>query len=170
MPEPTDPFDAPPAPSFSPPPLPAPPDAGFADRVRASFARQGAMATLGAQLADVQPGRVRITLAQAAHVGQQHGFIHGGVVAAVLDTACGYAAATLMAADAGVLTVEFKINFAAPAREPLLHCEGWVGKAGRTLSLTEGRAWQDGGDGRPQLVATISATMMTVTGRDGVRG
>jgi len=157
-------------PVFTPAPLPAPADAGFAERVRASFARQGAMGTLGAQLADVQAGRVLISLALADHVTQQHGFLHGGLLAAVLDTACGYAASTLTPADAGVLTVEFKINFLAPARGPVVHCEGWVAKAGRTLSVTEGRAWQDGANGQPQLVATLNATIMTIAGRADVRG
>ena len=71
-------------PTFTPAPLPAPADAGFAERVRASFARQGAMATIGAQLADVQAGRVLISLPLADHVTQQHGFLHGGLLAAVL--------------------------------------------------------------------------------------
>ncbi len=157
-------------PTFTPAPLPAPADPAFADRVRASFARQGAMATIGAQLADVQAGRVVISVPLADHVTQQHGFLHGGLLAAVLDTACGYAASTLTPADAGVLTVEFKINFLAPARGPMVHCEGWVAKAGRTLSVTEGRAWQDGANGQPQLVATLNATIMTIIGRADVRG
>jgi uncharacterized protein (TIGR00369 family) len=158
-----------PASAYVPLPLPAPADPAFADRVRASFACQGALSTIGAWIDDVQPGRVLVHLPHAAHVTQQHGFVHGGLLAAVLDTACGYAASTLTAADAGVLTVEFKINFLAPARGPVLHCEGWVTKAGRTLSVTEGRAWQDGADGQPQLVATLNATIMTITGREGVR-
>ena len=69
-----------------------------------------------------------------------------------------------------MLTVEFKINFLAPARGPMVHCEGWVAKAGRTLSVTEGRAWQDGANGQPQLVATLNATIMTIAGRADVRG
>ena len=151
---------------FAPPPLPAPVDADFAARVRASFARQGAMATLGARLEVVEAGRVVIVLPHGPHLSQQHGFVHAGMLAAAVDTACGYAAASLMPADAGVLTVEFKVNLLAPARGPLLHCEGRVTKAGRTISVTEGRVWQEIADGRPQLVATMTATMMTVTGRD----
>ncbi len=146
-----------------------PADADFESRVRASFARQGAMATLGATLETVEPGRVVIALAHGPHLTQQHGFIHAGMVAAALDTACGYAASTLMPADAGVLTIEFKINLLAPARGPLLRCEGRLAKAGRTISVVDGRAWQEGRDGQPVLVATMTATMMTVTGRDGVR-
>jgi uncharacterized protein (TIGR00369 family) len=147
----------------------SPADADFESRVRASFTRQGAMATLGATLERVEPGHVVIDLPHGPHLTQQHGFVHAGLLAAALDTACGYAASTLMPADAGVLTIEFKINLLAPARGPVLRCEGQVTKAGRTISVVDGRAWQDGSDGRPQLVATMSATMMTVTGRGGVR-
>ena len=149
--------------------LPSPADADFEARVRASFAKQGAMATIGAELDEVAPGRVVIGLPHDPRISQQHGFVHAGMVAAALDTACGYAASTLMPADAGVLTIEFKINLLAPARGPRLRCEGVVTKAGRTISVVDGRAWQDGADGRPVLVATMTATMMTVTGRDGVR-
>lgn len=157
-------------PSPASPQLQAPPDPAFEARVRASFAQQAAMATLGAQLAEVAPGRVLITLAHAPHLTQQHGFMHAGMLAAALDSACGYAAATLMPAGAGVLTIEFKINLLAPARGPLLWCEGQVVKAGRTISVTEGLAWQSGVDGQPQRVATMVATMMTVTGRSGIQG
>jgi len=151
------------------PPLPTPADADFEARIRASFDKQGAMATIGARLADVQAGRVVIELPHSDKVTQQHGFVHAGMVAAAIDSACGYAAATLMPADAGVLTIEFKINLLAPARGPLLRCVGQVIKAGRTVSVAEGRVWQDGADGRPQLVATLHATLMTITGRTDVR-
>lgn len=147
-----------------------PADADFADRVRASFGRQQAMATLGAALAAIEPGRVVIELAHAEHLTQQHGFVHAGMLAAAIDSACGYAAATLMPADAGVLTIEFKVNLLAPARGPHLRCEGQVVKAGRTISVAEGRAWQfDDSGAAPKLVATMTATLMTVTGRDDVR-
>ena len=162
---PTDPHPNPPALA-----LPAPQDPAFEARVRASFAQQSAMATLGAELAEVAPGRVLVTLAHAPHLCQQHGFMHAGMLAAAMDSACGYAASTLMPADAGVLTIEFKINLLAPARGPRLWCEGRVVKAGRTISVTEGLAWQVGPDGQPQRVATLAATMMTVTGRSSVQG
>ena len=158
-----------PDPDLQLPPLPAPVDADFEPRIRASFARQGAMATMGARLAEVAPGRVVVELPHSDAISQQHGFVHAGMVAAAIDSACGYAAATLMPADAGVLTIEFKINLLAPARGPLLRCVGQVTKAGRTISVADGRVWQDGPDGRAQLVATITATLMTVTGRGDVR-
>ena len=163
---------APQTPGAAPPAGPGlrpPPDPGFEARVRASFALQTAMATLGARLDAVAPGWVVVLLPHADHLSQQHGFLHAGIVAAALDSACGYAASTMMPADAGVLTIEFKINLLAPARGPLLRCEGRLVKPGRTISVAEGQAWQTGVDGQPQLVATLSATLMTVTGRDGVR-
>lgn len=148
-----------------------PVDPDFAARVRASFARQAAMTLIGAELAMVEPGRIVMTLAHSERVTQQHGFVHAGIVATALDSACGYAAATLMPFDAGVLTIEFKINLLAPARGPLLRIEGQVTKAGRSISVADGRAWQPHPT-RPdefQLVATLTATLMTVTGRDNVR-
>ncbi|MEX8517660.1 MAG: PaaI family thioesterase [Leptothrix sp. (in: b-proteobacteria)] len=148
-----------------------PVDPGYAERVRASFARQSAMDTIGARLLEVEPGRVVIELAHRDSLTQQHGFIHAGIVATALDSACGYAAATLMPADAGVLTIEFKINLLAPARGPVLRLEGLVTKAGRTITVADGRAWQPHPSkaGEQQLMATMSATLMTVTGRDNVR-
>jgi uncharacterized protein (TIGR00369 family) len=90
-------------------------DADVVGRIRASFARQGAMATIGAELADIAAGRVAISLAIAPRLSQQHGFLHAGVVVTALDSACGYAALTLMPADMEVLTAEFKVNLLAPA-------------------------------------------------------
>ncbi len=148
-----------------------PADPDFDARVRASFALQGAMRTLGAQLLDVTPGRIVMNLDHRPELTQQHGFIHAGMLAAVMDSACGYAAATLMPADAGVLSIEFKINLLSPARGPRIRVEAEVTKAGRTISVTDARAWQPH-PSRPdeeQLVATMNATLMTVTGRDDVR-
>jgi uncharacterized protein (TIGR00369 family) len=154
-------------------PLPAfkPADADFVARVRGSFAQQAAMTLIGAELVEVGPGRITMTLAHSERVTQQHGFIHAGIVSTALDSACGYAAATLMPADAGVLTIEFKVNLLAPARGPQLRIEGRVTKAGRTISVADGQAWQPhpSRPGEEQLVATITATLMTVTGRDDVR-
>ena len=149
--------------------LTAPPDANFYSRVRASFAKQGAMATMGATLEQVEPGRVVVLLPHSAQVSQQHGFVHAGMVAAAMDSACGYAASTLMPADAAVLTIEFKLNLLAPARGPLLRCEAEVTKAGRTISVADARCWQPGPDGQPSLVATMTATLMTVTGRSDIK-
>ncbi len=147
-----------------------PVDAGYAERVRASFAAQPAMATLGARLAEVAPGRVVVTMAHRAELTQQHGFLHAGIVSTALDSACGYAGYSLMPADAAVLTIEFKINLLAPARGPLFRFEGLVTKAGRTISVVDGRAFQSIEDGaEPSLFATMTATVMTLRDR-GIAG
>ena len=139
---------------------------GFEQRVRDSFARQAAMTTLGARLGAIAAGRVEVLLAHRAELTQQHGYLHAGIVAAALDTACGYAAFTLMPDDAAVLTIEFKVNLLAPARGPRFRFEGVVVKPGRTISVVDGSAWQADGDGADgKLVATMTATVMTVRGR-----
>jgi uncharacterized protein (TIGR00369 family) len=151
--------------------MPTAADPRYAERVADSFARQGAMQTLGATLAHVEPGYVAIAMAHRDTLTQQHGFIHAGMIAAALDSACGYAAFSLMPADAAVLTIEFKINLLAPARGPYFRFEGRVTKAGRTISVVDGRALQaatpgaEGGD----PIATMTATVMTVVGRSGLK-
>lgn len=145
-----------------------PQDPDFAGRVRASFARQGAMQTLGASLEELAPGRAVIALAWQQALTQQHGFLHAGMVAAALDSACGYAASTLMPADAGVLTIEYKINLLAPAQGERFRMEGLVVKPGRTITVSEGRAFALHA-GREKLIATMTATLMTITGRDHIQ-
>ena len=115
-----------------------PPDAAFEARVRASFARQAFMATLGAELARVEPGQVTIELPFRADLTQQGGFLHAGVLASIADSACGYAALTLMPPGAGVLSVEFKINLMKPATGSRFRAVGSVVRAGRTLTLWAG--------------------------------
>ena len=147
-----------------------PVDPGYERRTRDSFARQPAMATIGIAIDEVGPGRVVLAMQHRADLTQQHGFQHAGIVATGLDTACGYAAFTLMPADAGVLTIEFKVNLLAPARGPRLTFEGAVTKSGRTISVVDGRAWESAGDGKEgKLVATMTATVMTITGRADIR-
>lgn len=146
---------------------PPPRDPDFAARVAASFARQSLMATLGARLGRVAPGEVEIVMAVAPHLGQQHGFVHAGAVAAIADSSAGYAALSLMAKGAGVLTTEFKINLLAPAAGEALSARGRVVKAGRTLTLALSEVYALEG-GRERLCAMLTATLMTVEGRDGV--
>ncbi|GHC68684.1 thioesterase superfamily protein [Pseudorhodoferax aquiterrae] len=141
--------------------------ADWSARVHDSFARQGAMQTLGARLAQVDPGLVAIELDWAPGLTQQHGFLHAGMVATALDSACGYAGFTLMPADAAVLTVEFKVNLLAPARGQRFRMVGQVLKPGRTISVVEGRALAFDG-GREKLVATMNCTLMAVVGREGI--
>jgi uncharacterized protein (TIGR00369 family) len=144
-----------------------PQDPDFAARVRASFVRQDAMKTIAATLGAIEPGRVTIELPWAKALTQQHGFLHAGMVATALDSACGYAAFNLMTHDAAVLTIEYKINLLAPAKGQRFRMVGQVLKPGRTITVVEGQAWAVD-EGREKLVATMNATLMAVFGRDGV--
>ena len=136
-------------------------------RIRESFARQGLMETLGATLVAASPGLVEIALRPVPAVSQQHGFVHGGAVSAIADSAAGYAALSLMPADVGVLTTEFKINFLAPAAGGRIVARGRVVKAGRTLTLAQADVFAER-DGRETLVAVLTATLMAIRGRDGI--
>jgi len=146
-----------------------PKNSEFEAQVRESFARQQLMATIGAQLAHVAPGAVEIELPFSERLTQQHGFLHAGVVAAAMDSACGYAALTLMDGEAAVVTVEFKINLLEPAAGERLVARGRVVRAGRTLTVCRGEAIAVVGN-TERHVATMTATMMAVRGRDGMRG
>jgi len=135
--------------------------------VRASFARQTVMTTIGARLARVAPGEVHIELGFREDLCQQHGFLHAGIVTAIADSACGYAALSLMPADAAVLTVEFKVNLLAPARGERLIARGRVTRAGRTLTVATADVVAVTGDGeRP--VAVMLATLMALFERPDV--
>lgn len=145
-----------------------PKDPHYDRRTRASFERQAAMKTIGAFLAAIDPGRVVIELPYSEALTQQHGFLHAGMIATALDSACGYAAFTLMPHDAGVLTIEYKINLVAPGRGQLFRMVGEVVRPGRTITVVEGRAFAVD-DGKDKLIATMTATEMTITGRDDVK-
>ncbi|WP_028034129.1 PaaI family thioesterase [Chelativorans sp. J32] len=142
----------------------------FEARVRASFARQKAMATIGAELTLVTPGIVEIEMAHSDNLTQQHGFLHAGVVSMALDTACGYAAYSLMPAEAGVLTIEFKVNLLAPGKGERFLFRGSVTKPGRTIIVADGQAYAYDGEGEAKLIATMTGTMMTIVGREGIAG
>ena len=138
-------------------------------RVRASFGRQAMMTTLGAELVSVDRGRVEIAISHDARFTQQHGFMHAGAITTLLDSACGYSAFSLMDEDVAVLTVEFKTTLIAPAAGQMFRAVGEVVKSGRNLTFSEGRAFaEDGGGSR--LIATMSATLMAVAGRDDIQG
>lgn len=141
----------------------------FAKRVRDSFERQGLMATLGAKLVRVEPGEVDIEMPIDARVSQQHGFAHAGAVASIADSACGYAAFSLMPEDGGVLAVEFKINLLAPAAGELLIARARVVRAGRTLSVCQADVVAVK-EGVERTVAMMTATIMNVRDRPGVQG
>lgn len=140
---------------------------GIGRRVAESFEKQGFMTTLGARLLRVAPGEVEIELPVGPLVSQQHGFVHAGAVAAIADSACGYAALTRMPAGVGVLTAEFKINLLAPAAGERLIARGRVVKAGRTLTLALAEVFAVR-DGAEKLCAMLTATCMAVGGREGV--
>src|ERR1700761_4942429 len=109
-------------------------DPNFRERVRASFPRQQVMATLGIEIAHLEPGEVHLTMPPNRAYTQQHGFMHAGIITTALDSACGYAAFSLMPADAAVLTVEFKTNLLAPAKGERFIFRAHVVKPGRTLT------------------------------------
>ena len=133
----------------------------FEARVRGSFARQNAMGLIGARMTRVEPGRVEIELPVREDLGQQHGFVHGGIVGMIADSAGGYAAFTLMPADASVLTVEYKVNMLSPAEGDLLIARGEVLKPGRSLSVVRADVWARRGD-RETRVAAMQQTLMVM--------
>jgi uncharacterized protein (TIGR00369 family) len=143
---------------------------GFAERARASFLAQPTMQVLGVSLDRVEPGEVELSMPFSPTLTQQHGFLHGGITASVLDTACGIATLTLMPEDAGILTIEFKVNLLAPGTGSRFRFVGRVRKPGRTVWLAEGDAYSVDENGRERLMATMTATEMTVTGRGDVKG
>ncbi len=134
----------------------------LADRVRASFERQGLMRLLGAELADVDRGRVRIDLPRRPEVSQQHGYVHAGATSAIADSAGGYAALTLMPQTSEVLTVEFKLNLLAPAAGQRLEAIGTVLKSGRTLSVCKLEVYAVEDEEQRKLVAVGQQTLIGV--------
>ena len=138
-------------------------DPNYEQRVRDSFARQAAMALIGASMTRVEPGRCAIELPVREELTQQHRFVHGGVVGMIADSAGGYAAFTLMPADASVLTVEYKVNMLAPAKGERLVARGEVLKPGRTLSIVRADVWTVEA-GRETLVAATQQTLMVMHG------
>jgi uncharacterized protein (TIGR00369 family) len=141
----------------------------FEQAVRDSFAAQQLMATIGARLARIVAGEVEIRVAFRPDLTQQHGFLHAGVVTSALDSACGYAAFSLMPEGVGVLTVEFKTNLLAPARGEELIARGRVVRAGRTITVCQAEASMLA-EGAETLVATMLATIMSVRDRPDVVG
>jgi len=133
--------------------------AGYAERVRDSFARQGAMALIGAALADIAPGYCAIALEPRPEVSQQHGYVHAGILATLVDSAGGYAAFTLFPPDTEVLTVEYKINLLAPAGGDHIEAVGTVVKAGRTLTICRLEVFAGHGEQR-SLVAVGQQTLI----------
>ena len=138
--------------------------AGYEARVRESFARQGAMKLMGADITEVAPGYCAIALAPRPELAQQHGYLHAGVVSAIVDSAGGYAGFTLFPEDASILTVEFKLNLVAPAKGERIVAEGFVVKPGRTLAITRGEVHAEE-NGKRTLVALMQQTLMVLRGK-----
>jgi len=137
----------------------APADPHFAARIRASFARQKAMALIGASLGHVGAGVVEVELPFRDELTQQKGYVHGGIIGMIADSACGYAAFSLMPADSSLVTVEYKINILAPATGSLV-ARGEVVKAGRTLTVARAEVYAEG----RRHVATMQQTLMMLPG------
>ncbi|HTZ24606.1 MAG TPA: PaaI family thioesterase [Streptosporangiaceae bacterium] len=144
-------------------------DRATEQRIREGIRRQTLLTTLGISIAELAVGRVMLDLPYRADLCQQNGYVHAGAITALADSACGYAAASLMPEDRDVLTVEFKINLLAPARGDRFRATGEVIRAGRTLTVCSAEvvAWADDIAGNPEVslvrVALMQATMMAVT-------
>lgn len=139
------------------------------ERIRQSFARQGAMETLGAELTRISQGVVEIELPFDMKLTQQHGILHAGVISAALDSACSYAAYTVIAPDASLLTIEFKVNLMSPGRGERFLFRGEITKPGSTIIVADGRGYAVG-DGPAKLIASMTSTLMVVRGREGITG
>ncbi len=144
------------------------PDPDYEARVRTSFGRQQAMTLLGARMTEVQPGRTEIVLPFREELTQQHGFVHAGIITAIVDSACGYAALSLMPPDVGVLTIEFKVNLLNPAAGERFVARGQVVKPGRTIMVCTGEVVAERADGTQQTVALMQTTMMVVRDRPAI--
>lgn len=141
-----------------------PRDPDWEAKVRASYARQGAMGLIGAQLVDLRPGYCEIHLPWRSDLTQQHGYFHAGIISTVVDTAAGYAGFTLMPPDSSVLSVEFKLNLLSPGDGELLIATGEVIKSGKTLVITRGEAYVVKGD-KTTHCSTMQQTLMTMHGK-----
>lgn len=146
------------------------PSGDYESRVRSSFARQKIMQTIGAEVTRIEAGTVEIELPFREDLTQQHGFLHAGIISTALDSACGYAAYSVMPADAAVLTIEFKTNLLSPGKGERFLFRGTVTKPGRTIVVADGQAYAFDADGDARLVATMTGTMMVISGRDGIEG
>lgn len=136
-----------------------PKDPDYRAKVEASFARQAFLVTIGARMAELEPGRCTLEMPSRPDLAQQHGFVHAGATTTLADTAAGYAAFSLMPAGSAVLTTEFKVNLLSPAKGEKLVARAEVLKPGRTLIVVRSDVFGIEG-GRETLVATMLATMI----------
>ena len=132
----------------------------FAEESRSSFSEQRVMTLIGARLTKVEPGHIEIELPYREDLTQQHGYLHAGIVTTIADSACGYAAYTLMPPHSQVLSVEFKVNLLRPAKGDLFRAQADVIKAGKTLTVVRADVTATSSESEPTLVATILATII----------
>ena len=132
----------------------------FAEEIKQSFAKQTIMELIGAQLTRVEPGIIEILLPYRADLAQQHGYLHAGIVTTIADSACGYAAYSLMPANSEVLSVEFKVNLLLPAKGEMFLASAEVVKSGKTLTVVRADVFSLGQEGERTLIATMLGTMI----------
>ena len=139
------------------------PDPAFAEKIKASFAKQTIMGLIGAELSSVEPGVIEITLPYRADLAQQHGYLHAGIVTTIADSACGYAAYSLMPPKSEVLSVEFKVNLLRPAKGERFLAVAEVVKAGKTLTVVRADVFGMDEEEQRELVATMLGTMICLS-------
>ncbi len=142
-------------------------DARYKEKVIESFNKQEVMKTVNASIVAVRPGEIELEFPYQSNLTQQHGFIHAGIVSTVLDSACGYAAFSLMSEDTAVLSIEFKVNLLSPAKGEKFKAVGTVRKHGKNITVTEGELFAYA-EGEEKLVATMTGTMMSVYNRKDI--
>ena len=135
----------------------------FAEEIRRSFAKQTIMGLIGAELTRVEPGIIEITLPYRADLTQQHGYLHAGIVTTIADSACGYAAYTLMPPNSEVLSVEFKVNLLRPAKGAMFLASAEVVKSGKTLTVVRADVFALNKTGARELIATMLGTMICLS-------
>lgn len=143
-------------------------DENYQSRVQNSFDRQQCMASLNITMSKIEAGKVELSMPYNKLYTQQHGFIHAGIISTALDSACGYAAFTLMDPDAAVLTVEYKINLLSPAKGEVFLFEAEVLKPGRTITVAEGKAYACNGEEK-KLIASMNGTLMAIMERNDIK-
>jgi len=135
----------------------------FAEEIKQSFAKQTIMELIGAELSRVEPGIIEISLPYRADLAQQHGYLHAGILTTIADSACGYAAYSLMPPNSEVLSVEFKVNLLRPAKGQTFVARAEVVKSGKTLTVVRADVFGVDEDGRRELVATMLGTMICLS-------
>jgi len=140
-----------------------PSNLAFSDEIQQSFTKQTIMALIGAELTRVEPGIIEITLPYRTDLAQQHGYLHAGIVTTIADSACGYAAYSLMPPNSEVLSVEFKVNLLRPAKGETFSAVAEVVKTGKTLTVVRADVFGLDHEGQREMVATMLGTMICLS-------